>query len=176
MCRKLAGTDRLLSPAKFTNSVHNAASGHWTISARCRAPSTFVSAFGTSVGAGLLEAVSQAKGTKEPVLLVMYDVANTLPLSDICAVEESMAAAVVLETSVPVERDCATLPVGLRYIAAPTEPPAPAAVELRELAKANPVGQSLALLERCAVACDRRLPPLRFPVTPYGCVELSTGR
>ena len=175
MCRKLAGSDRLLSPSRFTNSVHNAASGYWAISACSREPSTFVGNAGGSVGTGLLEAASQAQDTDKPVLLVVYDVANTRPLSDICPVKESMAAAVVLETSVPVGRDCAmALPVDVRYVAEQAGPPDPMAAELCELAKANPIGQSLALLERCVVDGER-WSPLRFPAARYGCVELGFG-
>ena len=60
MCRKLATPEQLLSPARFTNSVHNAASGYWSISAGNREPSTFVGGFAACTGAGLLEAASQA--------------------------------------------------------------------------------------------------------------------
>ena len=173
MCRKLAGSDRLLSPARFTNSVHNAASGHWAISAGSREPSTFVAGAGGSVGAGLLEAASQAQDTDKPVLLVVCDVANTGPFSDVCPVKESLAAAVVLEMSVPAGRNCAlALPVDVHYVAEQARPPDPMAAELCELAKANPIGQSLALLERCVV--DRgRGSPLRFPAAHHGCVELG---
>ncbi|MEP7058057.1 MAG: beta-ketoacyl synthase chain length factor, partial [Caldimonas sp.] len=45
LCETLAGTDRQLSPTRFTNSVHNAAAGYWHIAVASRAPSTSLSAY-----------------------------------------------------------------------------------------------------------------------------------
>ena len=96
MGRKLAETDKLLSPTKFHNSVHNAASGYWSISAGNRAPSTFVSGFRESFGAGLLEAVSLCDDRQEPVLYVAYDMANAAPFNDFAPIDESLATGFVL--------------------------------------------------------------------------------
>lgn len=96
MCRKLVTSEKTLSPTKFHNSVHNAPSGYWSISAENRAPSSFVGGFDYSVGAGLLEAISQSHATQAPVLFVAYDIANAPPFHDIQRVDESLGVALVL--------------------------------------------------------------------------------
>lgn len=161
MCRKLAAPEKLLSPTKFHNSVHNAPSGYWTISAENRAPSSFVGGFVQSFGAGLLEAASQSLDHQQPVLLVAYDIANEAPFDDIEPVAESLGIALVVA---PAELDLVPFaaPDGLahgvsriarlEYLAqdpvdcqvATSTPTHPA---LAELAQANPVGCGLALLE-----------------------------
>ncbi|MCR9277342.1 MAG: beta-ketoacyl synthase chain length factor [Pseudomonadaceae bacterium] len=96
MCRKLVTSEKTLSPTKFHNSVHNAPSGYWSISAENRAPSSFVGGFDYSVGAGLLEAVSQSHAARTPVLFVAYDIANTPPFHDIQRIDESLGVALLL--------------------------------------------------------------------------------
>lgn len=75
VCSTLAATPTLLSPTKFHNSVHNAASGYWGIASGCMQASTAVSAFEHSFAAGLLEALTQCAADAKPVLLVGYDIA-----------------------------------------------------------------------------------------------------
>src|SRR5512133_522249 len=58
ICSALASNDRLISPTRFHNSVHNAASGYWSISTGCRAPYTALSAWQHTFAAGLLAAVT----------------------------------------------------------------------------------------------------------------------
>lgn len=74
MCSVLATEEKMLSPTKFHNSVHNAASGYWTISSVCQQASNSISAFDQSVPLGLLEAVSQVCFEDRPVLLSCYDI------------------------------------------------------------------------------------------------------
>src|SRR5207244_3501491 len=40
LCEALATPERLVSPTRFTNSVHNASAGYWHIATASRAPST----------------------------------------------------------------------------------------------------------------------------------------
>ncbi len=174
MCRKLAGTERLLSPAKFTNSVHNAASGYWGISAGSRAPSTFVGGFEASFGAGLLEAISQAKGFGGPVLLVAYDVENSSPLADVCEIGETLGVALVVEAERSRVRNAGfAVPAELRFVGTRSEFPVPRACGLAKLAGANPMGPALVLLECCIAGIPDRCSPLRFPATTRGCIELQ---
>ena len=170
MCRKLSQPERLLSPAKFTNSVHNAASGYWSISAKCRAPSTFVGGFDASFGVGLLETVSQATAAGEPVLLVAYDVANEPPLDGIRRISESLGAALVVG---PATSHAAPglMQAEIRYVGEAVEPPLPTTSGLDALARGNPMGAALALLERCA-GCDPTDAVLRIPAAAHGSVEL----
>ena len=60
LCEALATPQRLLSPTRFTNSVHNAPAGYWHIAAASRATSTSLAAYDASFGAGLLEAARDA--------------------------------------------------------------------------------------------------------------------
>lgn len=76
MCKTLARSPAAMSPTKFHNSVHNAASGHWSIASGCRAPSTAVSSEQYSFAAGLFQAAVQAVADDTPVLLVAYDSAS----------------------------------------------------------------------------------------------------
>lgn len=170
MCRKLAAPEKLLSPTKFHNSVHNAPSGYWTISAENRAPSSFVGGFVQSFGAGLLEAASQSLDHQQPVLLVAYDIANDMPFSDIEPVAESLGIALVVAPAdlnlapfAGPDRSTGYAPRAARLEYLATNPAmdlvrdqtissTPKHRALAELAQANPVGGGLALLEALAQA------------------------
>jgi hypothetical protein len=80
ICEQLAGADRLISPTRFHNSVHNASSGYWSIATRCMAPSTSLCGYDASFGAGLLEACACLHAHGRPVLLVAYDAPYPEPL------------------------------------------------------------------------------------------------
>ena len=174
MCRKLSQRDRLLSPARFTNSVHNAASGYWAISVRNHAPSTFVSGFDASFGIGLLETASQATASGEPVLLVAYDIANEPPLDDMRRIPETLGVALVVD-AVASGDNGGLLNADIRFVAEAAEPPVPLTKGLDALARGNPIGAALALVERCT---GHRHPgdTLRIPAAAQGCVELRFPR
>lgn len=158
MCRKLAAPEKLLSPTKFHNSVHNAPSGYWTISAENRAPSSFVGGFTESFGTGLLEAASQCLGHQQPVLMVAYDIANAAPFADIEAVSENLGIALLIA---PADLDLEPFRVAhgamrprvasLAYVpnndAAPMTNAQPEHAALAEVASGNPMGCGLRLLE-----------------------------
>jgi hypothetical protein len=72
--RALAEPVRAVSPTDFHNSVHNAASGYWSIAAACRQPATAVGGYDGSFAMGLLEAAALALGDGLDVLLVAFDV------------------------------------------------------------------------------------------------------
>ncbi len=173
MCRRLAQPAKVLSPTKFHNSVHNAASGYWTISARNRSPSTFVGAFLESFGAGLLEAASQAVAAHGPVLYVACDIATKPPLTAVADVRQTLGAAFVLEREDGVARDRRCLRAELRFRTGPLQTtPFPAGLEW--LGQANPIGCALTLADRLAASetDPSRQGWLRFPAGPSCCVEL----
>jgi hypothetical protein len=95
LCEALAG-DRLISPTRFTNSVHNAPSGYWGIVAHAVAPAATLCAFDGSFGAGLLEAFTQVKVEGHSVLLVSYDAPYPSPLRETRPVLDAMGIALVL--------------------------------------------------------------------------------
>jgi Beta-ketoacyl synthase, N-terminal domain len=96
LCEALATTERMVSPTRFTNSVHNAAAGYWHIAAQSRQPSTSLAAFDASFAAGLLEAAVQVQATQAPVMLVACDVPYPEPLHALRPVDDVMAVALVL--------------------------------------------------------------------------------
>jgi Beta-ketoacyl synthase, N-terminal domain len=96
LCEALAAPERLVSPTRFTNSVHNAPAGYWHIAAASRAPSTSLAAFDASFAAGLLEAAVQCQATQAPVLLVACDVPYPEPLHTVRPVADVFAVALVL--------------------------------------------------------------------------------
>jgi hypothetical protein len=81
LCEALASPDRLISPTRFTNSVHNAPAGYWSIAARSMVPASSLCAHDASFGAGLLEAACYLAESDSPVVLVAYDVPYPFPLS-----------------------------------------------------------------------------------------------
>ena len=81
ICEALAGPDRLISPTRFHNSVHNASAGYWGIAMKCMAPSTSLCAHDGSFAAGLLEAAVQACSKQTAVLLVASDAPYPEPLN-----------------------------------------------------------------------------------------------
>ncbi len=96
LCEALAQPERLVSPTRFTNSVHNAAAGYWHIALQSRAPSTSLAAFDASFCAGLLEAAVQCLTAQAPVLLVACDVPYPEPLHSLRPVGDVFAVALVL--------------------------------------------------------------------------------
>ncbi|MCW5657537.1 MAG: beta-ketoacyl synthase chain length factor [Burkholderiaceae bacterium] len=80
MCEAMAQPDRLMSPTRFTNSVHNAPAGYWHIAVQSRCASTSLAAWDASANAGLLEAAAQCTAARAPVLLVASDMPYPEPL------------------------------------------------------------------------------------------------
>jgi len=96
ICEQLAGADRLISPTRFHNSVHNAPSGYWSIATRCMAPSTSLCGYDASFGAGLLEACAFLHAHGKPVLLVAYDAPYPEPLLAKRPVRDAFGLALLL--------------------------------------------------------------------------------
>jgi len=96
LCRTLAESPEHLSPTKFHNSVHNAASGYWTIGTGCTQASTALSAWQHNLALGLLEAATQAVCAGQPVLLVAYDMTPTGALACVVGEANSLSLALVL--------------------------------------------------------------------------------
>lgn len=80
ICQTLREKDRLISPTVFHNSVHNSASGYWSIAKGAKKPSTSLSAYDCSFGAGLLEAIGFCLIDDYPTLFTCYDIKPPEPL------------------------------------------------------------------------------------------------
>ncbi|MGH8232056.1 MAG: beta-ketoacyl synthase chain length factor [Steroidobacteraceae bacterium] len=96
ICVALAAEPRQISPTRFTNSVHNAAAGYWSIAHGCREASTALCAGDASFGAGLLEAGAQLTAGAASVLLLCYDTDYPPPLRAKQPVPDAFGAALLL--------------------------------------------------------------------------------
>jgi hypothetical protein len=96
LCTALAAPAAAVSPTDFHNSVHNAATGYWSIGAHSQAASTAICAYDGSFAAGLLEAACQLAIEKHPVLLVTVDLPYPPPLAPHRPVRHGFAAALAL--------------------------------------------------------------------------------
>ena len=99
LCETLAhppGPDRLVSPTRFTNSVHNAAAGYWHIAVGSHHASTSVCAYDDSFAAGLIAALVQLPGLAAPVLLVASDTPYPEPLHATRPLPDTMGVGLVL--------------------------------------------------------------------------------
>ncbi len=96
LCEALATPERLVSPTRFTNSVHNAPAGYWHIAAASRAASTSLAALDASFAAGLQEAAVQCAHGQQNVLLVVCDVPYVQPLLALRPMRDVFAVALLL--------------------------------------------------------------------------------
>lgn len=99
LCETLAhpaGPDRLVSPTRFTNSVHNAAAGYWHIAVNSQRASTSLCAHDDSFGAGLMAALAQLPSLDAPLLLVASDTPYPEPLHATRPIPDTMGIALVL--------------------------------------------------------------------------------
>lgn len=152
LCETLAGAERLVSPTRFTNSVHNAPAGYWHIAIGNQAASTSVSAFDASFGAGLVEALTQLHTTGKPLLLVASDVPYPEPLHATRPLPGSFAVALVLSRE---PRQGARARLTLEFAGdeagSPTSCIDPG---LEDLRRHVPAARSLPLLEALAAGRD----------------------
>jgi len=142
ICQALANDEKLISPTRFHNSVHNAAAGYWSIATRSKAASNALCAFDWSFAAGLLEAVTQVAVDRTRVLLVAYDAPYPQPLFDKRPISEAFGVAFVLSPT----GDGASLT--LRLDDAPADRMDNA--ELEALRASIPAARALPLLQRLA--------------------------
>jgi len=113
ICEALASDDRLISPTRFHNSVHNAPAGYWGIATGAMLPSDSLGAFDASFGAGLVEALGRlAADPSMTVLLIAYDAPYPQPLFAVRPVPDAFGVGIVLG-SVGSERGLATLSMEL---------------------------------------------------------------
>lgn len=96
ICNALASGDRLISPTRFHNSVHNASSGYWSISSGAMASSSVLCARDGSFSAGLLEAMTQVMVEQTAVLLVAYDTDYPEPLRSVRPLPDTFGVGLVL--------------------------------------------------------------------------------
>jgi hypothetical protein len=146
ICQALAAAPREISPTRFSNSVHNAAAGYWSIATGATLASTVLCAFDASFCAGLLEALVQVTIDRAPVLMVAYDAEYPDPLRAKRRVPDAFGVALVL-TPTPDRRCIAhlTAELGTGVEASMPDP------ELEALRTRIPAARSLPLLRQLAL-------------------------
>jgi hypothetical protein len=150
ICSTLVSAPTLVSPTRFHNSVHNAASGYWTMGTGCMQASSAISAFKHSFAAGLLEACVQCAADERAVLLVGYDIEACGALACTAESRGLLALALVLAPARS-ERSVAALEWSLA--SGPTAPVSLRTTAARALA-GNAMADGLPLFE--ALALERR--------------------
>lgn len=96
ICATLATEERQISPTRFHNSVHNAASGYWSIATGATAASSAVAAYDSSFAAGLIEVLAQIVVNRTPALLCAYETPYPEPLLAKRPMPDSFGTALVL--------------------------------------------------------------------------------
>ena len=141
----LASPERMISPTRFHNSVHNAPAGYWSIAARARATSNVMCAHDGSFAAGLLESVCQVAVDGVPTLLIAYDTDYPEPLRAVRPIDDAFGVALVLAPQASAAA-LARLDVTLTDANATSL----ATPELEALRTNNPAARALPLLEALA--------------------------
>ncbi|RZS51889.1 beta-ketoacyl synthase chain length factor [Sphaerotilus mobilis] len=115
LCEALALPQRLVSPTRFTNSVHNAPAGYWHIAVSGREASTSLCAHDHSFAAGLIEAIGLVRTRRQPVLLVASDSPYPEPLQACRPMVDVVGVALILspQAAVAGQGDLARLSVDL---------------------------------------------------------------
>jgi hypothetical protein len=143
LCETLALPAPMVSPTRFTNSVHNAAAGCWHIAVASRASSTSLCAFDGSFGAGLIEAATSVCLSGQPMLLVASDSPYPEPLHATRALPDHFGVALLL-TSEPVAELAITLDASASEASSCDDP------SLEALRDAIPAARALPLLSALA--------------------------
>lgn len=99
ICETLATPERMVSPTRFHNSVHNAPAGYWSIASGSMQPSSTLAAWTGSFAAALIEAAAQCQAENVPVLLAAFDTPFPEPLFTVTPGRHPFGIALVLDTN-----------------------------------------------------------------------------
>ncbi|AXK38928.1 beta-ketoacyl synthase chain length factor [Crenobacter cavernae] len=166
LCTTLAEPERLVSPTRFTNSVHNGPAGYWGIAAAASAPCNVLSAFDSSFAMGLLEALGQLQDEQRKVLLIAYDTPYPGPLASLRPLPDSCGVALLLS---PQRSERSLARIAVTVDAAPCG--STGLAELDALGQSAPALRALPLLAALAngqaVRCALEAPlPLAVELQP----------
>lgn len=148
--------ERLVSPTRFTNSVHNAAAGYWHITAGNREASSSLCAHDESFAAGLLAALAQLQQGDAPLLLVSSDTPYPAPLHAARPLPDMMGVALLLQRSSarPIARRAC---LSIQLVPGPVAATPCRSPGLEALRPAIPAARALPLLEALAGRKPARL-------------------
>lgn len=143
----LASSDRVISPTRFHNSVHNTPAGYWGIATGSRAASTSLCCHDDSFVAGLLETTVQVTTGHHPTALIAYDTTYPDPLNRVRPLGPPFAVSLVLAPQSTTSTLC-RIELDLREgIDAPSSMDS---AVLETLRRATPAARSLPLLAALA--------------------------
>jgi len=139
--------ERPVSPTQFSNTVHNAPAGYWSIAAGSHEPTLSIGAYDGSFAAGLLAAASLVAAERQSALLVAYDAPPPAPLQPFRTVQQAFGVALLLTPEQQAGGGQAQLE--LQFSRAQQEQSL-ADPHLEALRLANPAARSLPLLKAFA--------------------------
>jgi hypothetical protein len=151
ICAALASAERVISPTRFHNSVHNAPSGYWSISSGSMATSSVLCAYDGSFAAGLLEATAQVVTVQCPVLLLAYDTDYPEPLYGVRPIPDTMGLGLLLAPT-PGAHSLARLTIDAATAFTSEAANVLADAQLEQLRVAIPAARCLPLLQALALA------------------------
>jgi len=152
ICQVLASAERQISPTRFHNSVHNAASGYWGIATGATPASNALCAYDASFAAGLLESLVQLRIDETAVLLIAYDADYPEPIRSARPIPDAFGVALLL-TPAAGARSLAQITARLSLMPADVLRDA----RLEALRAQVPAARSLPLLQVLALAQRRRV-------------------
>lgn len=147
LCQNLAQEEKVISPTRFHNSVHNAPAGYWSIATHSRAPSSSISCYDFSFAGGLLESACQVVTEDNPVLLSAFDIVVPEPLHPFKPIANPFGVAFILEKNSS-DRSLAKLEIDV--LRTEEEGSKLSDPDLERLRLDNPSARSLPML--CAIA------------------------
>lgn len=167
MCRTLADAPLAISPTRFHNSVHNAATGYWSIATQSHCPSSAVSGYSNSVSMAILDGAIQAVEEQIPVLVTVQEVATAPAFKSVYEWTQPFSAAMLLS---PVGM-CSSNIASLRLSASGNlvEPPQPVHIPGVDLS-GNPAARLLPLL--IAIA-EQRDTDMQLPLSRGSSLAIS---
>ncbi len=169
ICTALAEPQREMSPTRFTNSVHNAASGYWSIAVGAMQASQTLCAYDASFAAGLIETLVRLSIERQPLLLIAADTQYPEPLYAKRPIAEAFGIGLVFSPRCG-PRCIAQIEAWIEDGEAQTLPQTP----LEELRRSIPAARCLPLLAALAAPGPRRvtleyLRPTRLGVQVHRC-------
>jgi Beta-ketoacyl synthase, N-terminal domain len=150
LCTALTEPPVMLSPTKFTNSVHNAPAGYFGIAHHAVQASNSICARDGSFALGLLEAAAYLACEQAPVALVAYDVPYPEPLNSKRRIMAPMGIALLLDRP---DHPACIARLSLSGLDASPQAATPLANEQLETLRQNiPAARGLPLLEAILLA------------------------
>ncbi len=154
ICDALATPERIVSPMRFHNSVHNAPVGYWSIASGSMQPSSSLCALSNTFAAGLVEAATQCLAEEVPVLLAVFDTPFPDPLYQLTPGHLPFGVAMVLDADPSGSLAAMTMAIDNDALLLPTQMDDPALESLRRDSSAS---RSLPLLAALAAPAARQV-------------------